>query len=181
MREFFTEGEYRYCEAIILCIIFGIIFYFFHGEHVLNALSEFFKAATYILTSMGLVAYNLRNKVVENIMKMMENRADFQELGNKAIQCGQHLTDIVILSIISLACTFVVSTLPKDHHAILYIAFSIAAVLFIFCCILYIHILLTFDRLEKGIIDDKKKKREENIRQQRREELEEDKDKYPDN
>lgn len=181
LRKFFTDGKFRYLEALIIFAAFEFLLYFYHGEYALTTLSGFFKAATFILSSMGIVAYNLRNKVVDNILKLMDERTDFEELGNKAIKCGRNLTDIVILSIFSLGATYIVSTLPKGQPTLLCITFSVAAFLFILCSVLYIHVLLSFDRLEQGIINNKIAKRESSIQEKRLEYIQKGKEEYPDN
>lgn len=181
IREFLTAGRYRYWEAIILFAAFEIMLYHHHGEYALNTLSNFFKAATFILTSMGLVAYNLRNKVMDNILKMMDERTDFEKLGDDAINCGRNLTDIVILSIFSLGATYIVSTLPKGQPILLYVTFSVAALFFILCSVLYIHVLLSFDRLEQGILNNKIAKRKTKIQEKRLEYIQKGKEEYPDN
>lgn len=181
VRVFFTNGKYRNAESFIVCALFLVVFYYKHGVNTLTSLSSFFKTGTFILTSMGLVAYNLRNKVIDNVLKMIQERRDYRDIAEKAKKCGKELTSIVVLSIFSLCSTYFASVFPTSLGIISYLVVCVAFCLFIRCTILYLHVLLTFDSLENDILDYAVEQRDTTEKKRREEYIEAGKKEHPDN
>ena len=59
------EGRYRLAEAILLSVFFLSVLYGVLNETNLGVIGNFFKVSAAVVTASGVVAYNLRNRVVD--------------------------------------------------------------------------------------------------------------------
>lgn len=175
LHTYMKEGRYRHAEAILLSVIFLYVLYNVLEESHLRVIGNFFKVSAAVVTASGVVAYNLRNRVVDFSKFLISRSKDFKEISRKTKESCHRLTFIVFFSFIS----GVLCMLAGIHEHVNIMA--VAGVGFIFSTVWYAHIIFAFDELEEKMLDTAMENRQQEEAQKRKQFLEAGKQEHPDN
>lgn len=169
------EGRYRHVEAILLSVFFMFLLYGVLRYKNLEIISNFFKVSAAVVTASGVVAYNLRNRVVDFSKYLISWSNDFDEISRKTKESCHRLTFIVFFSFVS-----GVLCMLAGVHAHVHIM-AVAGVAFIFSTVWYAHIIFAFDELEEKMLDTAAENRKREEAQRRKQSLNEARREHPDN
>ncbi len=175
LHTYMKEGRYRLAEAILLSVIFLSVLYGVLDESHLRVICNFFKVSAAVVTASGVVAYNLRNRVVDFSKYLISRSPDFDTIAKKTKESCHRLTFIVFFSFIS----GVLCMLAGIHEHVHVMA--VAGVGFIFSTVWYAHIIFAFDELEEKMLDTAMENRKQEEKKQLEEYMAEKQRKHPDN
>lgn len=179
LHTYLREGRYRKIEAFVLSAAYLALLYMGSAEWK-NSLSSFFKIASAVISAAGVVAYNLRNRVVDFSIKRIAEKPNYFQQKQKTKRCCRRLTYIVFWSFITaIACMIAGlcdSVTPSNA-----IMVATAGVMFSSLMVYYLHIIFAFDELESFILNEAVQDREERDKKQQTANILERKEKYPDN
>lgn len=183
LRKYFREGKYRHVEAVILFIVVASAAYWLwedHSDNLLSILQTFFKIGATVIVALGIVAYNLRCKVLDYAIKMISVSCNYQAISIRSKRCSKRLTNIIVLSFFTSVCSLISATIPEKSSYAIYL-YTITGFLFIWCLTLYVHILFCFEELEEIILDHELRIRKKNEGDRMKKFLEQERERYPDN
>ena len=171
LHTYMKEGRYRITESVLLSIVFVFLLYGVLNDGNLEIISNFFKVSAAVVTASGVVAYNLRNRVVDFSKFLISQSKDFKEISRKTKESCHRLTFIVFFSFVSGVLCMLAGVQAHIH------IMALAGVAFIFSTVWYAHIIFAFDELEEKMLDtamenrhhEEKKKREEYMAEKQRE------------
>ena len=175
LHSYMKEGRYRLAEAILLSVFFLSVLYGVLNEINLGVIGNFFKVSAAVVTASGVVAYNLRNRVVDFSKYLISRSPDFDAIAKKTKESCHRLTFIVFFSFISGVLCMLAGIHVNVH------IMAIAGVGFIFSTVWYAHIIFAFDELEEKMLDTAMENRQLEEEQKRKQFLEEGRREHPDN
>ncbi|MDX2110585.1 MAG: hypothetical protein SFY80_10130 [Verrucomicrobiota bacterium] len=147
------KGRQLACGALF-CIATGGLFC---GWDMLKAsdvdvLKDGQKVA-FIAAAFSVTAYNLRTRVIDLILKVEARPTKIQSLCAVARDCGQRLTNLVLLFTGTALLMALMGFLKADYGPSKWIA-ALVAGLFFGSFVQFIYILFAFERLERFMLDD---------------------------
>ncbi len=175
LHTYMKDGSFRHIEALVLCA--GFLFFMCKGvnKEDLELISSFFKVSAAVVTASGVVAYNLRNRVVDFSKYLIAQSANYEEIARKTKTSCHRLTFIVFFSFIS----GVLCMIAGETENLCMMA--VAGMAFICSAVWYAHIIFAFDELEETMLNTAMQNREKEEKDKVRESLAEAKAKHPDN
>ena len=183
LRKYFREGKYRHVEAVILFIVMTVIACWLwegHSGSLLSILQTCFKIGATVIAALGVVAYNLRCKVLDYAIKMISVSCNYQAISIRSKRCSKRLTNIIVLSFFTSVCSLISATIPEKSIYSIYL-YTITGFLFIYCLTLYVHVLFCFEELEEIVLDHELRIRKKNEQDRMKEFFEKEHERYPDN
>lgn len=175
LHTYMKEGRYRLAEAILLSVVFLFLLYGVLRHKNLEIISNFFKVSAAVVTASGVVAYNLRNRVVDFSKYLISWSNDFDNISMKTKESCHRLTFIVFFSFVSGVLCMLAGVHVHVH------IMAVAGVAFIFSTVWYAHIIFAFDELEEKMLDTAAENRKREDAQKRKQLLEDAKREHPDN
>lgn len=176
LHTYMKEGRFRFIEALILSVILLCFLYGIKIEkHHIQLISKFFNVSAAVVTASGVVAYNLRNRVVDFSKYLISQSQEFEKVSIKTKNTCRRLTFIVFFSIIS-GVLCMISGIYENVHVM-----ATAGIAFIFSIVWYSHIIFAFDELEDRMLDTALKNRQCEERQKRKQLMEKSLHDHPDN
>lgn len=133
--------------AVILCIAFLAFLIWVHESEIVRNISRFFNVSAAVVSALGVVAYNLRNRVVDFSRYLIDTRKDFEDLAEETIDSCRYLTRLVFFSFISGILCMLAGVCENIWMM------GLAGCAFIGSTVAYVHILFSFDKLEGAILN----------------------------
>lgn len=175
LHTYMKEGRYRLAEAIFVSLFFLFVLYRVLNDSNLKLISNFFKVSAAVVTASGVVAYNLRNRVVDFSKYLISRSPDFDVIATKTKESCHRLTFIVFFSFIS-GVLCMIAGIHENLHIM-----AVAGVGFIFSTVWYAHIIFAFDELEERMLDTAMANRQQEEERRRKQFLENGRREHPDN
>lgn len=169
------EGKFRYIESLILSLCFVYLQYWVLEDGELAHVSNFFKVSAAVVTASGVVAYNLRNRVVDFSKYLIARSYNYKQLSDKTKKVCHRLTFIVFFSFISGLWCLLAGVYSNDFIT------TIAGISFIFSMIFYSHVIFAFDELEETMLNTAVENREQEEEEKAKQATEIAKQEHPDN
>lgn len=183
IRNYLRKGKYRHWEG---CVFFFIIAYFIHvfwseqPVHAAHLLNIFFKVGATVIMALGVVAYNLRCKVIDYAIKLVNTVQNYQTIAENAEACGRRLTNIVLISV-STSVLFLGMASMSEVVPYLEYCYMLAGGLFAYCMVMYIHVLFCFEELESIILNRELRNRQKEDRKKAKADMAEARRQHADN
>lgn len=157
MRKALQDGKYRH----VIAMTFGILSVVLLHRLVMTIpgfsilLPEATQKVAFVAAAFGVMAYNLRTRVVDFVLRLKVRPRRMQEICEMARECGKRLTHLVLL-FTSAACFMAAGSFFKDITWIRDYWPLFSAFLFVSSSVNFIYIVFAFEKLEGFILDEHK-------------------------
>lgn len=175
LHTYMKEGRYRHLEALLLSCGFLYLLYGVLEDEKLPLISSFFKVSAAVVTASGVVAYNLRNRVVDFSKYLISQSSEYKIVSEKTKDSCHRLTFIVFFSFVAGVLCMLAGVHENIH------TMAVAGVAFVFSAVWYAHIIFAFDELEETMLDTAMENRQREEDEKRKRFVEKGRETHPDN
>lgn len=182
VRQILQKGYYRITITVLFILLWSVVYYFgiMSSETACSFLPKFYGVCAAVVSALGVVVYNLRNRVIDFSLKIIEIERSYKEVGEKSKVCSVRLTNAILTSLVVAISCMIAGVIDCNQVGFSLVAY-LAGASFIYAIVLYVYTIFAFEELEEQVIRHHVRLRELKEKQRNMATIEQKQRDFPDN